>query len=81
MLLLDVKKSFDTLNYGIIFDKLHHLGIDPTWFKSYLTNRKQSVSINGELLESLDKSCGVTQDSLLSPLLYVCYSNDIELAV
>ena len=57
------------------------MGIDPSWFISYLSNRMQTVSINGISSEFLNLSCGVPQGSLLGPLLYLCYSNDMEISV
>ena len=57
------------------------MGIDPTWFISYLSNRKQLVCIDGVFSDYLAISCGVPQGSLLGPLLYLCYSNDMEISV
>ena len=61
--------------------KLYAMGIDPTWFVSYLTKRKQIVYIDGVFSDYLDITCRVPQGSLLGPVLYLCYSNDIELSV
>jgi hypothetical protein len=81
MLLLDVQKAFDSVNHQILCQKLEAMGIDPSWFKSYLSNRQQLVCIDG-ISSSLRKlSCGVPQGSLLGPLLYLCYSNDMETSV
>ena len=57
------------------------MGIDPSWFESYLTNRQQLVSIDGINSSLKQLSCGVPQGSLLGPLLYLCYSNDMETSV
>ena len=81
MLLLDVQKAFDSVNHSILCKKLYAMGIDPSWFTSYLSSRKQTVTINGISSEFLDLSCGVPQGSLLGPLLYLCYSNDMEISV
>ena len=81
MLLLDVQKAFDSVNHSILCDKLHVMGIDPSWFKSYLLGRKQAISVNGSLSSFNTITCGVPQGSLLGPLLYLCYSNDMQLSI
>ena len=81
MLLLDVQKAFDSVNHEILCSKLEAMGIDPSWFKSYLSNRQQLVSIDGINSSLKQLSCGVPQGSLLGPLLYLCYSNDMETSV
>ena len=57
------------------------MGFDPTWFKSYLSGTKQCVKINGEPSDFNQIQCGVPQGSLVGPLLYLCYSNDMCLSV
>ena len=81
MLLLDVQKAFDCVNHEILLKKLKAIGIDPTWFSSYLSNRKQCVMINGVVSGARDITCGVPQGGLLAPLLYLCYNNDMEISV
>ena len=81
MMLLDVQKAFDSVNHDILCDKLEAMGISSGWFRSYLFNRKQLVCIDGIKSSLQTITCGVPQGSLLGPLLYLCYSNDMELSV
>ena len=77
---LDLKKTFDTVDHEILLSKLRNYGIycNPhRLFKSYLGNRTQMCSINGSLSKSCLLSCGVHQGTILGPLLFLLYINDL----
>ena len=78
---LYLSKAFDTLDHTILLDKLFYYGIKGTelaWFKSYLTNRAQFVSYNGTNSHTLSITTGVPQGSILGPLLFMIYMNDVH---
>ena len=79
-----LQKAFDTVNHEILLKKLEHYGIRGTsnsWFKSYLNNRKQLVSLNGVDSEMQIMKHGVPQGSVLGPLLFLVYINDLHNAI
>ena len=80
----DLSKAFDTLDHAVLLDKLEHYGIRGkwlTWIKSYLANRKQYVDLNGEKSDTNDITVGVPQGSILGPLLFLLYINDLPAAL
>ncbi len=77
---MDLSKAFDTIDHGILLQKLYHYGfrgVSNDWFCNYLSNRKQFVVYNSTKSPTEDVSCGVPQGSILGPLLFILYMNDI----
>lgn len=81
---LDMSKAFDSLNHDLLIKKLRHIGLSSQvilWFQSYLSFRYQRVRINSSLSDLLPISTGVPQGSILGPLLFSVYVNDLPLSL
>ena len=80
MVVLDLQKAFDTVNHKIMLGKLRAIGMTENsvkWFDSYLTGRSQVLDIDGVLSGPKEITCGVPQGSILGPLLFLIYVNDM----
>ena len=81
---IDLSKAFDIVDHGILLEKLSMYGVKGNnlkWFHSYLSNRKHYIEFQNdgkkEKTDSLTIKCGVLQGSVLEPLLFIVYVNDI----
>ena len=84
LVFIDLKKAFDTVDHDILCKKLELYGVQQrelSWFRSYLSNRKQFCRVNGVDSNVAEIEVGVPQGSCLGPLLFLIYINDLPQAV
>ena len=77
---VDFRKAFDCVQHDVLLSKLSELEISKSmlgWFRSYLSMRKQRVLANGTLSSYQTITQGVPQGSVLGPIFYILYANDI----
>ena len=84
MILIDLQKAFDTIDHDVPLQKLCATGFSKctvNWFKSYLSSRSFKVNLGNIFFQPASVSCGVPQGSILGPILFLIYVNDMSQAV
>ena len=77
---MDIKKALDTIDHNILLQKVHFLeakGVANSWLTSYLSRRMQYVEVCDCMSNLLQLKCGVSHGSVLGPLSFILYINDI----
>ena len=77
---IDFSRAFDSINHNILFQKLEMYGLDETstkFFHEYMGNRTQRTVVKGHTSTHARVTCGTAQGSILGPLLFIIYVNDI----
>ena len=79
MVMIDLRKAFDTVDGSILVKKLSAMGVTSLdWFRSYLSDREQCTQVDGKNSSFLQVTCGVPQGSILGPILFLAYINDMS---
>ena len=84
IILIDLQKAFDNTDHQILLKKKKYLGFSKnsvTWFKSYLCEWKFKINIKTSYSSPSNISCGILQGSIIGPLLFLFYINDLPQAV